>query len=83
MSLHTELQTLFDNATVRKAKRLAPGRVDALAVQEAAGALLRLKGQHTKQVELVQAMQPATAAALCRWLADPAFWSAVAGITTH
>ena len=83
MSLHTELKTLFDKATIRKAKRLAPGRVDALAVHAAAGALLRLKGQPSKQVELVQAMRPDTAAALCRWLADPAFWSVVAGITRH
>jgi len=49
----------------------------------AAGVLLRLKGQPSKQVELVQTLQPSTAAALCRWLADPAFWSVVAGITTH
>jgi len=83
LSIQSELQTLFDKATIRKAKWLAPSRVDAPAVQAAAGALMRLKGQPSKQVELVQAMQPATAAALCRWLADPSFWSAVAGITTH
>jgi len=83
LSIQSELQTLFDKATIRKAKRLAPGRVDALAVQAAAGALLRLKGQPTKQVELVHAMRPDTAAALCRWLSDPAFWCVVGGITTH
>ena len=83
MSIQSELQTLFDKATIRKAKRLAPGRVDALAVQAAAGALLRLKGQPSKQVELVQAMQPATAAALCRWLIDPAFWGLVSNVTQH
>jgi hypothetical protein len=83
LSIKTELQTLFTRSVIRQSKRLKPDRVDALAVQGAAGALLRLKGQPTKQVELVQAMQPATAAALCRWLADPSFWSAVAGITTH
>jgi hypothetical protein len=83
LSIKTELQTLFTRSVIRQSKRLKPDRVDALAVQAAAGALLRLKGQPTKQVELVQAMRPDTAAALCRWLADPSFWSAVAGITTH
>ena len=83
MSLHTELKTLFDKATLRQAKKLEPDQVDALAVNTAAGALLRLKGQPSKQVELVQAMQPATAAALCRWLADPAFWGMVGGINRH
>jgi len=83
LSLHTELKTLFDKATLRQAKKLEPDQVDALAVNTAAGALLRLKGQPSKQVELVQAMQPATAAALCRWLADPAFWGMVGGINRH
>ena len=81
MSLHTELKTLFDKATIRQAKKLAPEQVDALAVNKAAGALLRLKGQPAKQVELVRALQPSTAAALCRWLADPAFWGLVGGVT--
>lgn len=83
MSIKTELQTLFNRSVIRQSKRLNPDRVDALAVQEAAGALLRLKGQPTMQVELVRAMRPDTAAALCRWLSDPSFWSAVAGITRH
>jgi len=83
LSLHTELKTLFDKATLRQAKKLEPEQVDALAVNKAAGALLRLKGQPTKQVEMVQAMPPDTAAALCRWLSDPAFWCVVGGITTH
>ena len=83
MSIQSELHTLFNKATIRKAKRLAPGRVDALAVQAAAGALLRLKGKPSEQVALVNTMQPATAAALCRWLADPAFWGLVGGITRH
>jgi len=83
LSLHTELKTLFDKATLRQAKKLAPDQVDALAVNKAAGALLRLKGQPTKQVELVKAMRPDIAAALCRWLADPAFWGMVGGITKH
>ena len=83
MSIQSELKNLFPPNIIRQSKRLKPERVDALAVQAAAGDLMRLKGQPSKQVELVQAMQPATAAALCRWLADPSFWSAVAGITQH
>ena len=83
MSLHTELKTLFNKDTIRQAEKLEPDAVDALAVKQAAGALLLLKGQPSKQVELVNTMQPSTAAALCRWLTDPAFWTLVAGITTH
>ena len=83
MSLQTELKRLFPPDTIRQSKRLEPGLVDALAVQEAAGALLRLKGQPTEQVALVNTMQPSTAAALCRWLADPAFWARVGNIVPH
>ena len=83
MSLHTELKILFDKATIRQAKKLEPELVDALAVKEAAGALLRLKGQPVEQIALVNRMHPNTAAALCRWLADPAFWGMVGGITKH
>ena len=81
MSLRTELKRLFPPDTIRQATRLDPELVDALAVQEAAGALLRLKGQPAEQVELVNTMQPSTAAALCRWLTDPAFWSVVGGVS--
>ena len=83
MSLQTELKRLFPPDTIRQSKRLEPDRVDALAVQEAAGALLRLKGQPAEQVALVNTMQPSTAAALCRWLADPSFWGLVGNITRH
>lgn len=83
MSLHTELKTLFDKATIRKSKKIEPDLVDALAVKEAAGALLRLEGQPGEQIALVNRMHPNTAAALCRWLADPAFWSMVGGISKH
>ena len=83
MSLQTELKRLFPPDTIRQSKRLEPGLVDALAVQEAAGALLRLKGQPTEQVALVKTMQPSTAAALCRWLADPSFWGLVGNVTQH
>ena len=83
MSLHSELKRLFPPDTIRQSKRLEPDRVDALAVQEAAGALLRLKGQPTEQVALVSTMQPSTAAALCRWLSDPSFWGLVGNVTQH
>lgn len=83
MSLRTELKHLFPPDTIRQSKRLEPERVDALAVQEAAGALLRLKGQPTEQIKLVSTMQPSTAAALCRWLADPSFWCLVGNITKN
>ena len=83
MSLHSELKSLFPSSVIRQAKRLEPELVDALAVQEAAGALLRLKGQPTEQVALVNTMQPSTAAALCRWLADPSFWGLVGNITKN
>ena len=83
MSLHSELKRLFPPDTIRQSKRLEPERVDALAVQEAAGALLRLKGQPAEQVALVSTMQPSTAAALCRWLADPSFWGLVGHVTQH
>ena len=83
MSLQTELKRLFPPDTIRQSKRLEPELVDALAVQEAAGALLRLKGQPTEQVALVNTMTPSTAAALCRWLADPSFWGLVGNVTQH
>ena len=83
MSLQTELKRLFPPDTIRQSKRLEPDRVDALAVQEAAGALLRLKGKPSEQVALVNTMQPSTAAALCRWLIDPAFWGLVSNVTQH
>ena len=83
MSLQTELKRLFPPDTIRQSKRLEPELVDALAVQEAAGALVRLKGQPTEQVALVKTMQPSTAAALCRWLADPSFWGLVGNVTQH
>ena len=83
MSLRTELKRLFPPDTIRQATRLDPELVDALAVQEAAGALLRLKGQPTEQVALVKTMQPSKAAALCRWLADPSFWGLVSNVTRH
>ena len=81
MSIQSELKNLFHPNIIRQSKRLEPERVDALAVNEAAGALLRLKGKPTEQGALVKTMQPSTAAALCRWLLDPAFWHLVGGIT--
>ena len=83
MSPRTELETLFGKKIMGQAKRLRPESVDAPAVQEAAGALLLLKGQPERQVDLVRSMSPSTAAALCRWVADPAFWAVVGGVTRH
>lgn len=83
MSVRSEVNRLFSPATVNQAERLAPSQVDALAVQEAAGALLRLKGKPDDQAAYIRALSPSTAAALCRWLTDPAFWTLVAGITKH
>ena len=83
MSIQSELKNLFHPNIVSQATTLEPGRVDALAVNEAAGALLRLKGRPIEQVELVNTMQPSTAAALCRWLTDPAFWVLVGNVTRH
>ena len=83
MSLQSELETLFTPTTIRQSRKLEPEKVDALAVQEAAGALLRLRGQPHAQVDLVRKMTPPTAAALCRWLGDPSFWGLVLGVTRH
>ena len=83
MSIQSELKNLFPPNIIRQSTRLEPDKVDALAVNAAAGALLRLKGQPTEQVALVNTMQPSTAAALCRWLADPSFWGLVSNVTTH
>ena len=83
MSIQSELKNLFPPNIIRQSKRLEPDKVDALAVNAAAGALLRLKGQPTEQVALVNTMQPSTAAALCRWLIDPSFWGLVSNVTTH
>lgn len=83
MSIQSEIPNLFPRHIIRQATRLEPEKVDALAVNEAAGALLRLKGQPTEQVALVNTMTPSTAAALCRWLIDPSFWGLVSNVTTH
>jgi len=83
LSIQSELKNLFPPNIIRRSKKLEPERVDALAVHAAAGALLRLQGQPSEQVALVNRLQPSTATALCRWLADPAFWGVVGGITKH
>jgi len=79
----SDLIRLFGPATYRRAGRLHPEQVDALAVHDAAGALLSLKANPDAQASLVRTMNPETAAALCRWLAEPGFWCVVAGVTTH
>ena len=83
MSIQSELKNLFPPNIIRQAKRLEPELVNAVAVNKAAGALLRLKGQPIEQVALVNTMQSSTAVALCRWLTDPSFWGMVGGITKH
>jgi len=81
LSLHTELGILFDPSTIKRSKELEPSEVDALKVEKAAGALLRLKGHPVEQMALVNKMHPDTSAALCRWLDDPVFWAVVGGIS--
>ena len=83
MSLHSELKNLFDKQTIRKSRELELVQVDALAVNAAAGALLRLKSSPLKQIALIQAMKPSTSIAVCRWLADPAFWGVVSNVIQH
>ena len=83
MSIQSELKNLFPKHIITQASKLEPERVDALAVNKAAGALLRLKGKPFEQVALVNTLQPSTAAALCRWLIDPSFWGLVSSVTTH
>jgi len=81
LSLHHELNNLFSPAVIRQAQNLKPETVDALAVDEAVGALLLLKGKEAEQVNYVSRLEPETAIALCRWMSDPAFWGIVGGIT--
>lgn len=83
MSLQSELKALFPASIVKLARRLVPANVDAAEVHRAAGDLLALKGKPEEQVELVNGLDANTAAALCRWLSDPGFWSVVASVTKH
>ena len=83
MPLRPELIQLFGPATWRESERIEPEKVDASAVRNAAGALLSLAGQPSRQVEHVRGLPPELAAALCRWLADPSFWGLVANVTKH
>lgn len=81
MSLRHELEALFGKHTVIRSGLVDPSQVDAPSVQDAVGALLRLRGQPAEQMAYVRAMHPELAAAVCRWLSDPAFWGLVAGVT--
>lgn len=83
MSLTTELLALFDRETVEASQRLTPDLVDAKAVGLAARELLALTGNPRLQIERVRALPPLTAQALCRWIRDPGFWSAVGRISSH
>ena len=80
MSLSNELDTLFNPSIRSQAQTINPEFVDALAVNEAVGALLLLKGKDAEQVRYVSTMNPQTAVALCRWMSDPAFWCLVGGV---
>jgi hypothetical protein len=79
--LQHELAKLFSPSVLSQAQTISPEAVDALAVDEAVGALLLLKGKDAEQVSYVNNMNPQTAVALCRWMSDPAFWGLVGGIT--
>jgi hypothetical protein len=81
LSLSNELDILFSPSIRIQAQTIKPEAVDALAVNEAVGALLRLRGKDAEQVSYVSTLKPQTAVALCRWMSDPAFWGAVGGIT--
>ena len=78
-----ELVELFGSSILKDAVAIHPESVNAQAVSEAAGALLRLKGQPDRQRELVLGMDRSAAVALCRWVYDPAFWRAVGDIEIH
>ena len=81
MSLSNELEILFSPSTRKQALTIKPEAVDALAVNEAVGALLRLKGKDAEQVSYVNTLKPQTAVALCRWMSDPDFWGLVGKVT--
>lgn len=80
MLLSNELDILFRPSIRSQAQTISPEAVDALAVDEAVGALLLLKGKDAEQVSYVNNMNPQTAVALCRWMSDPAFWAQVGGV---
>lgn len=78
-----EALALFGQSIIEEANRIHPEEVNALAVEQAAGALLRLAGRPERQIALVESMDRGTAVALCRWIVDPSFWRQVAGIRPH
>jgi len=81
LSLSNELDILFSPSIRIQAQTIKPETVDALAVDEAVGALLRLKGKDSEQVGYIETLKPQTAVALCRWMSDPAFWGLVGKVT--
>ena len=78
-----EAIALFGQAIIEEANRLHPEEVNALAVEQAAGALLRLSGRPERQMALVESMDRGTAVALCRWIVDPSLCRQVAEIKCH
>ena len=83
MSLRHELDNLFSLSIRTQALAIKPEAVDACAVNDAVGALLRLRDQPDEQIALVNRMHPQTAAGLCRWMGDPAFCRRVGRINRH
>ena len=56
--LQLELAKLFSPSVLSQAQTISPEAVDALAVDEAVGALLLLKGKEAEQVSYVNNMNP-------------------------
>lgn len=81
MLRRTELVRIFGMATWRAARVIHPHQVDAAAVHQAATDILAHKGNPTRQHRVIRGLPPHTSAALCRWMADPSFWSVVAQVT--
>jgi len=81
--LHRELDNLFSASIRTQALAIKPEAVDACAINDAVGALLRLRDQPAEQIALVNKMHPQTAAGLCRWMGDSTFWGQVGGINRH
>lgn len=77
----TDLIRAFGMATFRAAMTVPPHQVDARAVHRAAADILAHKGNPAEQHRVIRGLHPHVAAALCRWMADPSFWPAVAQVT--
>jgi len=83
LSLNAELERLFGKPTVTQAGLIDPAQVDAQSVREVVAQLIELRGKPSEQMAYIGTLNPFLAAAVCRWLGDPAFWGLVADITMH